>query len=96
MPRFGGQVSRYEERGYRGQIDLPGGTGLECPKGYRPNKTGYYLKGGQFVAPGSKCVKYRYRNVANGRALRRAISRATSFDKMVKRNRKALRSLAKI
>jgi len=94
-----GQVSRYEERGYRGSVtaggaapDLTGG----CPKGYRPNKSSYFTKDGVWHEAGTKCVRYRYRNVANGRALKRAISRTAAFDKMVKSNRKALRSLAKI
>lgn len=98
MPGVGsmsGQVSRFQESGYRGSVQMTG-AGVDCPKGYRPNKTGYFLRNGTFIAPGSKCVKYRYRNVANGRALRRAIGRTASFDKLVKRNRKALRALAKI
>lgn len=72
-------------------------TGADgCPKGYHRNRTGYFTKGDGYVAPGTKCVRNRTRNIANGRALRRAISRASGFDKLVKRNRKALRSLAKI
>lgn len=67
-----------------------------CPKGYHLNKTGYFTKSEGYVEPRTKCVRNRTRNVANGRALRRAIGRASSFDKLVKRNRKSLRSLAKI
>lgn len=96
MPGMSGQVSRFQETGYRGSVSMGSGATVECPKGYRANKSGYFLKGGQYVAPGTKCVKYRYRNVANGRALRRAIGRTAGFDKLVKRNRKALRALAKI
>ncbi|GMR14263.1 MAG: hypothetical protein BMS9Abin29_2508 [Gemmatimonadota bacterium] len=60
---------------------VPGGkTGeemvkLACPKGYRPNKSDYFLTDGTFVAAGSKCVKYRRRNPMNARALSNAITR---------------------
>jgi len=93
-----GGVERYETQGYRGAVDVSGAAALggECPKGYRLNKTGYFLKSGQYVTPRSKCVKVRYRNVGNTRALRKAVSRASGFDKLVKRNRKALRALARI
>lgn len=87
-------AERYQ--GVRGQVSVPVATGAGCPKGYRLNKSGYFTKDGQYHEPGTKCVRYRYRNVANGRALRRAIGRTSGFDKLVKRNRKALRALAKI
>lgn len=70
--------------------------GQVAPKGYRLNKTGYFLKNGTYVAPGTKWVRYRTRNNLNQKALRRAISRAQGFDKLVKRNRKGLRALARI
>lgn len=80
--------------------DAPGminGSGTDgCPKGHRLNRTGYFLKSGEYVPPRSRCVKIRTRNVANGKALRKAISRAGSFEKMVRRNRKNLRALAKV
>ena len=79
---------------------LPGGTPFftpgECPKGYRKNKSSYFLKNGQHVPKGSKCVRYRRMNVANTRALKRSTRRLTSFENLVKRERKALRKLAKI
>ena len=79
---------------------LPGGTPFftpgECPKGFRKNKSSYFLKGGQFIPKGSKCVRYRRMNVANTRALKRSTRRLTSFENLVKRERKALRKLAKI
>ena len=79
---------------------LPGGTPFftpgECPKGFRKNKSSYFLKNGQHVPRGSKCVCYRRMNVANTRALKRSTRRLTSFENLVKRERKALRKLAKI
>jgi len=87
-------VERYQ--GVRGSVSVPVGAMGECPKGYRPNKSGYFTKSEGWVAPGSKCVRYRYMEVTNGRALRRAIRRTKRFDKLVKDNRKALKSLASI
>lgn len=88
-PGIGGAIQRV----------LPGGqTGMQPwsqPAGYHPNKTGYYTASG-YVAPGSKLVKNRKRNFANGRALRRAITRVQGFEREVKRSRKALRSLSRI
>jgi hypothetical protein len=79
---------------------IPGGTPFftpgECPKGFRKNKSSYFLKNGQHVPRGSKCVRYRRMNVANTRALKRSTRRLTSFENLVKRERKALRKLAKI
>jgi len=79
---------------------LPGGvpafTPGECPKGMRKNKSSYFLKDGTFIAKGTKCVRYRRQNVANTRALKRATRRLTSFERLVKRERKALRKLSKI
>jgi len=75
---------------------IPAQAGGGCPKGYRPNKTGYFLKSGMYVAPGTKCVRYRTRNNLNQRALRRSISRVQGFEKLVKRSRSSLRSLAKV
>lgn len=66
------------------------------PKGYRLNKTGYHLKDGTYIAPGTKLVRNRRRNFANGRALNRAITRVQGFERVVKRSRKSLRSLSRI
>ena len=74
-------------------------TGLvpgQKPAGYHLNKSDYFLRDGTFVPAGTKWVRNRRMNPANGRALRRSISRAKSFDNLVKRNRKNLRSLARI
>jgi hypothetical protein len=61
-------------------------------KGTRPNKSGYYKqvqKGNPFTAvyipKHSVCVKTRRMNIANGRALRRAVRRAQGFAKMARR-----------
>lgn len=75
---------------------VPAITPGQCPKGYRLNKSSYFLKNGTFVPEGTKCVKYRRRNFANGRALRRSIGRVKGFESLVKSSRKSLRALAKI
>lgn len=58
----------------------PGAT-VACPAGYRPNKSSYFLKSGEFVPKGTRCVKVRRRNPLNPRAADRAISRITSAKK---------------
>lgn len=75
---------------------LDGGAGAIQPAGTHLNKSSYFLRDGTFVPARSRYVRNRTRNNANGRALRRAIGRAKGFDNLVKRNRKALRSLARI
>ena len=59
---------------------LPGGaTGMQgCGNGTRPNKSGYYVQGGQYVAPGTVCVKRRRMNPLNPRALSKAMRRIES------------------
>lgn len=72
---------------------LPSGFIPGCQlKGTRPNKSGYYkqvVKGQPanviFIPKGSVCVKSRRLNVANPRALRRAIRRAQGFSKLARR-----------
>lgn len=81
---------------------LPGGRPLVTrtpemiPKGYRLNKSSYWTKSEGFVPEGTKLVKIRRRNFANGRALRRAISRTAGFERLVRSSRKNLRALSKI
>lgn len=84
---------------------LPGGkpafiagsaAGQVIPRGYRLNKSSYFLKSGQFVPEGTRLVKVRRRNFANGRALRRSIGRVQGFERLVKGSRKSLRKLSKI
>jgi len=62
-----------------GQRLVPGGaTGMEqatCPSGFHANKTSYFLKSGEHVPAGTRCVRDRRRNPMNARALSRAISR---------------------
>lgn len=50
-------------------------AGGVCPSGFRPNKTSYFLRTGEFVAAGTRCVRRRRRNPANARAMSRAIGR---------------------
>lgn len=52
-----------------------------APRGKHLNKTGYFLKGGQYVAPGSRWVSNRRRNPLNPRALSRSMARLTSAKK---------------
>lgn len=64
-----------------GQAFFPGGaTGLGegCGNGTRPNKSGYWLKSGQYVEPGSVCVRRRRMNPLNPRALSKAMRRIES------------------
>lgn len=74
---------------------------IACPKGYKPNKSGYYRRiktpydpVGQvyYIQPKSRCVKIRKRNAANPRAADRAISRIESAKRFAKRmNRVTIR-----
>ena len=59
--------------------------GLACPQGFHPNKSSYYMRSGEFIAKGSKCVPSRRRNPANARANDRAIGRIESAKKMAAR-----------
>lgn len=62
-------------------------NGASCgasQRGTHLNRTGYFLKNGQYVAPGTKCVANRRRNPLNPRALSRAMSRLSSAKKAVK------------
>lgn len=62
-----------------------GGVGLACPAGFHPNKSSYFMRSGEFIAKGSKCVPSRRRNPANARANDRAIGRIESAKKMAAR-----------
>jgi hypothetical protein len=79
-----GPVEWMRNQGVRGLA--PEATG-GCPRGYHPNKTGYYTSQG-FVAPGSACVKNRKRNPLNPRAASRAMARLEGA-------RKATRAISK-
>lgn len=71
---------------------MPSGQLVPCQmKGYRVNKSGYYRhprgqpQAAVYVPAKSVCVKTRRLNVANPRALRRAIRRAQGFAKLARR-----------
>lgn len=64
--------------GTQTQYFSPNGGPPPGTRGYHLNKTGYYTKGGTYVAPQSKWVKNRRRNPLNPRALSRSISRISS------------------
>lgn len=76
-PGLGGAIQRFVPGGQTGMV-----AAGPPPKGYRLNKTGYFVErvkgqpeaGGEWVAPGTRYVKYRYNNPANARKTRRAIS----------------------
>ncbi len=76
VPGFVGAAQRLIPGGETGFTCPPGGG---CPSGFRPNKSAYFLKDGTFVAPGSRCVRLRRINPANGKAVRRAIRRENAF-----------------
>jgi len=82
MPISLGQAGQIPSPGIvaAGQRAIPGGaTGMEgCPQGHRPNKSGYFLRDGTFVAPNTVCVKIRRRNPLNPRALSRSMARIES------------------
>jgi len=79
-----------------GALAIPAAAGMGCPSGWHPNKSSYTLMDGTHIPKGTKCVRNRSRNAANGRALRRAVSRVNSFNTLVKRSRKSLRALSRI
>lgn len=78
-----------------GQVPaLAGAMGLCMMKGTRANKSTYITRGGGtsrwpqtiLIHPkGTECVKPRRMNVANPRALRRALRRAQGFSKLARR-----------
>lgn len=78
-----------------GNIGAVGTPGACVPgmKGVRLNKTGYHLKNGTYIAPGTKCVRVRRRNPLNPRALSKAMSRVVSAKKAASTlNRISIRS----
>ena len=64
--------------------------GQMIPKGYRWNKSGYFTRDGVFHPPGTKLVRIRRMNPANGRAVSRSARRLQSFANLAKRTRKAV------
>ncbi len=55
------------------------------PRGYRLNKSSYFLRSGEFVPAGTRWVKTRRRNPGNMRALDRSIGRIQSAKRMAKK-----------
>jgi len=101
-PGFIAAVQRIAPGGATGLLDIPdvlNGAGfapaMQAGKpspvsGYHWNKSGYFLKSGEYVAPGTKMVKNRRRNPANPRATSNAITRI----KGAKRYAKSLSSIS--
>lgn len=91
-PGILGAAQRFLPGGRTGyEVQVPA-NGMGCPKGYKPNKTEYFLKDGTFVPKGSRCVKIRRRNPLNPRAADRAMSRLTSAKKAAQKlNRVTIR-----
>lgn len=78
------------QTGQTGSVSVQGVPGMNggCPSGYHLNKSGYFLKSGQYVPPGTACVKNRRMNPANPKALRRGLRRAAGFGKLARRARR--------
>lgn len=82
--------------GARGAGAIAPGSMGECPKGFRLNKSTYYIQSsGELVQPRTRCVKIRRRNPDNGRAARHAASRLLQRKTHQDRIDKALQSLVK-
>lgn len=78
LPGAGAQIARL----------LPGGAtgrGTGCMSGFHPNKTAYFLRSGEFVDVGTRCVRNRRRNPLNPRALDRSLGRIASTGNALKR-----------
>jgi hypothetical protein len=79
-PQLGGPLGTMTPGGF-----IPGMCNF---KGTRPNKSSYYRAvpgnplAGVLIPKGSVCVRTRRMNPANGRALRRALTRAYAFRKI--------------
>ncbi len=63
-------------------VGFEAGTKLACVSGHHPNKSDYFLRSGEFVAAGTRCVRNRRRNSMNPRALDRAIGRVDGAKKI--------------
>ncbi len=81
----GGTAVARTPRGSQREVIFVGQRG-ECPSGFRPNKTGYWVTSpmgtASFVEPGERCVRRRRRNPTNIRALDRAMSRVISANRL--------------
>ncbi len=76
-PSLRGRISAILPGGDPGLM-VEGSPTIGCASGYHPNRSEYFLRSGEFVARGSRCVKNRRRNPMNPRALSRAIARVDS------------------
>lgn len=94
VPGVAGTLQQFVPGGATGLMlaASPGGQG--CPKGYHLNKSGYMTRAG-FVQAGTKCVRNRRRNLSNGRANSRALSRMAAWEKQDKRRRTTLKKIAR-
>ncbi len=69
--------------------------GAVCPKGFRVNKTSYFLRDGTFVARESRCVRIRRRDALNGRAALNSTRRLVAYSKATRRVNSAIRQAAR-
>jgi len=98
--RFGAPIQRQLPAPGGVQPGQPTGTQLcQLPSGglvqrrTHANKSGYWLKSGQYVAPGTRCVTNRRMNPLNPRALHHAMTRIVSGKRAAKfLNRISIRS----
>lgn len=79
-------------RGLFPSLSEVGPAAGSCPKGFKLNKSDYFLKDGTYVPAMSRCVRYRSMNPLNPRALRRGLRRAEGFERIARRTVNALRS----
>jgi hypothetical protein len=85
-PGFVEAVKYWAPGGETGMMDDPTyRAGKASQTGYHWNKSGYFLKSGEWVPKGSRQVKNRRRNPLNPRALDRSISRITSAKRASKK-----------
>lgn len=60
------------------------GVGPVRPRAVHPNKSGYWLKSGEYVAPGTRMVTNRRMNPLNPRSLSKSLRRVQGFAKASK------------
>jgi len=95
VPGVRGALERALPGGATGFV-VPGGFdgGGACPSGFHPNKSSYWTSAG-FVPRGAKCVRNRRRNLSNGRANTRALSRMAAWDKQERKRISTLKKIAR-
>lgn len=75
-PGIIGAAQRFVPGGATGMMDAPAmQAGRASSPGYHWNKSGYFLKSGEWVAAGTKQVRNRKMNPLNPRAVRSSITR---------------------